>query len=438
MTLGCWSYRWNRFLCQSESADGPTAESATASSCSIRQPTDDSMSWWPDWKCFVRGMSRDACETTDQQVIPLFERYRLLGEKLPYVSLAELPTPVHKVGRLGGVLGANRLYVKRDDLSGVAYGGNKPRKLEFILGEVLQAGAAEVITFGCAGSNHALATTIYGRQVGVHCISMLLHQPNAHCVRRNLLLSYFHGAEMHLCGSERESRWNRPMVLVSTLKQVLRHRVMSGQRPVLIPPGGSSVVGVAGYVNAGFELARQVEGGEIPEPDLIYVACGTLGTAAGLILGLKVAGLSSRVVPVQVAGGDYVNAERVAGLANRVSALLHSLDDSFPLLTVRPADIDIRRGHLGVSYGQFTAEGMEAVSLMQECEGIPLEGTYTGKTLAALMADVRDGYARAKTILFWNTVNSRNLSELTASVDYHDLPRPFHRYFEEDVQPLDR
>ena len=396
------------------------------------------MKEWACMKCFVRSAAHDVCEVEDEQVIPLLQRYPLLGEKLPHVSLADLPTPVQRLDRLGGVLGVERLYVKRDDLSGAVYGGNKPRKLEFILGEVLREGTGEVITFGCAGSNHALATAIYGRQVGVHCTSMLMHQPNAHYVRRNLLLSHHYGAEMHLCGSELESRWNRPMVFLSTLKQMVRHRLASGERPVIISPGGSSEAGVAGYVNAAFELARQVESGEMPEPALVYVACGTLGTAAGLMLGLKVAGLASRVVPVQVTGGDYVNAERMASLVNRTSAFLHSLDDSFPLATVRASDGDMRSGYLGLRYAQFTTEGMEAVSLMRECEGIPLEGTYTGKTLAALMADVRDGRARDKTILFWDTVNSRDLSELAASVDYHDLPRPLHRYFEEEVQPLDR
>jgi 1-aminocyclopropane-1-carboxylate deaminase/D-cysteine desulfhydrase-like pyridoxal-dependent ACC family enzyme len=370
--------------------------------------------------------------------LPLFERYPLLGEKLSHVSLAELPTPVQKLDGLGRVLGVERLYIKRDDLSGTVYGGNKPRKLEFILGEVLRSGVSEVITFGCAGSNHALATTIYGSQVGVHCVAMLMHQPNAYYVRRNLLLAHHFGAEMHLCGAELESRWNRPLVFFATLREMVRSRLLSGTRPVLVSPGGSSVIGVTGYVNAALELVQQVQEGKMPVPDLIYVACGTLGTAAGLILGLEVAGLAARVVPVLVTGGDYVNAERMASLVNRTSVHLHALDTAFPPIAVPPTHIAIQPGFLGERYAQFTREGMEAVSLMSEYEGIPLEGTYTGKALAALIADVRDGWTRDKTILFWNTVNSRDLSELAASVDYHELPRAFHRYFEEEVQPLDR
>lgn len=176
----------------------------------------------------------------------------------------------------------------------------------------------------------------------------------------------------------------------------------------------------------------------MPEPDLIYVACGTMDTAAGLILGLKAAGLRCRVVSVQVTGGGYVNAEGMARLINRTGSLLHSLDDSFSRFELLPSEIDVRRGYLGERYAQFTEEGMEAVGLMKQCENIMLEGTYTGKTLAALVDDVRSGMTQGKTMLFWNTVNSRDSSDVVASINYHDLPDEFHHYFEEDVQPLDR
>jgi 1-aminocyclopropane-1-carboxylate deaminase/D-cysteine desulfhydrase-like pyridoxal-dependent ACC family enzyme len=124
-------------------------------------------------------------------MIPLFKQYPKLEEKLPYISLGEFPTPVQKLERLGMELGVGNLYTKRDDLSGRLYGGNKPRKLEFILGDVLRSGAKEVITFGGAGSNHALATAIYSRQAGLKSISMLMPQPNARYVRNNLLVLYF-------------------------------------------------------------------------------------------------------------------------------------------------------------------------------------------------------------------------------------------------------
>jgi 1-aminocyclopropane-1-carboxylate deaminase/D-cysteine desulfhydrase-like pyridoxal-dependent ACC family enzyme len=371
-------------------------------------------------------------------VIPLFEEYPLLREKLAYVSLGELPTPVQKLERLGAELGISKLYIKRDDLSGKVYGGNKPRKLEFILGNALRSGAREVIALGGAGSNHALATAIYAQKVGLKSISMLMPQPNARYVGRNLLMSYHCGAELHLCGAELESARNSPLVYLATMYQLLRCRLKSGCFPQIIPPGGSSPTGTTGFVNAALELRKQITNGEMPEPEYIYVACGTMGTAAGLILGLKAAKLDSRVVPVRVTSEKFVNAGGMINLIDKTSSLLHSLDASFPRFEFSAADIEIRHDYFGKRYALFTKEGMEAVSLMRESEGIKLDGTYTGKTLAAIIDDAKSGSLQGKTILFWNTLNSRDFSDEISSIDYHSLPRGFHRYFETEVQPLDR
>lgn len=371
-------------------------------------------------------------------MIPLFEQYPLLKEKLAYVPLGEFPTPVQKLERLGTELGLNQLYIKRDDLSGKLYGGNKPRKLEFTLGEALRSKAKEVITFGGAGSNHATATAIYARQIGLKSISMLVPQPNARYVRRNLLMSYHCGAELHLCGVGLESARSVPSVYAATIYQLLRHRLKEGRLPYVIPRGGSSPLGVIAFVNAALELKRQITGGEMPEPEYIYVACGTMGTASGLILGLKAAKLNSRVVTVRVSSVKFVNARAMLELINKTNALLHSLDASFPRFEFSETDFDIRHDYFGKLYALFTDEGMEAVSLMREREGIKLDGTYTGKALAALRHDASSGRLQGKAVLFWNTLNSRDFSDVISSIDYHRLPLPFHRYFEEEVQPLDR
>jgi 1-aminocyclopropane-1-carboxylate deaminase/D-cysteine desulfhydrase-like pyridoxal-dependent ACC family enzyme len=371
-------------------------------------------------------------------MIPLFEQYPSLREKLPYSSLGEFPSSVQKLERLGAELGIGQLYMKRDDLSGKLYGGNKPRKLEFILGGALRSRAKGVMTFGCAGSNHALATAIYARQVGLKSISMLMPQPNAKYVRRNLLMSQHCGAELHLCGTGLESAINMPLVYTASTYQLLRHRLKKGRFPYFVPPGGSSALGVVGYINAALELKGQIASGEMPEPQYVYVACGTMGTAAGLTLGLRVARLGSRVVSVAVSGERYTNTRGMVRLINKTNSLLHSLDASFPKLEFSETDVDIRHDYFGQRYALFTMEGMEAVSLMRDCEGIKLDGTYTGKTLAALIHDATNGGLRGKAVLFWNTLNSRDFSDDISGLDYHDLPRPFHRYFEEDVQPLDR
>jgi 1-aminocyclopropane-1-carboxylate deaminase/D-cysteine desulfhydrase-like pyridoxal-dependent ACC family enzyme len=371
-------------------------------------------------------------------VIPLFEQYPLLGEKLAYVPLGDFPTPVQKLDRLGTELGVSQLYVKRDDLSGKRYGGNKPRKLEFILGDALRSKVKEVITFGGAGSNHALATAIYARQVGLKSVSMLVPQPNAGYVRRNLLMSHYCGAELHLCGADLESARNMPLVYAATVYQLLRHRLKKGCLPYFISPGGSSPLGAVGFVNAALELRGQIASGEMPEPEHIYVACGSMGTAAGLTLGVRAARLGGHVVPVAVHNERFTNTRAMFELINKMNSLLCSLDGSFPKFEFSETDVDIRHDHAGQRYALFTDEGMEAVSLMTECEGIKLDGTYTGKALAALRHDAESGSLRGKAVLFWNTLNSRDFSDDISGLDYHELPRPFHRYFEEEVQPLDR
>jgi D-cysteine desulfhydrase len=371
-------------------------------------------------------------------VIPLFEQYPLLGEKLAYVPLCEFPTPVQKLERLGAELGISQLYIKRDDLSGKVYGGNKPRKLEFILGNALRSKAKEVMTFGGAGSNHALATAIYARQVGLKSISMLMPQPNARYVRRNLLMSHYCGAELHLCGAGFESVRNMPLVYAATTYQLLRHRLKKGRTPYFISPGGSSPLGDTGIVNAALELRKQITSGEMPEPEYIYVACGTMGTAAGLILGLRAAKLSGRVVSVAGSSKKFANTRAMIKFTDKRNSLLCSLDASFPRFEFSETDVDIRHDYFGKRYALFTDEGMKAVSLMRECEGIKLDGTYTGKALAALKNDAKSGRLRGKAVLFWNTLNSKDFSDAISDLDYHDLPRCFHRYFEEKVQPLDR
>jgi 1-aminocyclopropane-1-carboxylate deaminase/D-cysteine desulfhydrase-like pyridoxal-dependent ACC family enzyme len=369
------------------------------------------------------------------RVIPLFEHHQSLAHKLAYVSLGEFPTPVQKLDQLGRCLNLDNLFVKRDDLSGSVYGGNKIRKLEFILGDALRTGAKEVLTFGSAGSNHALATAICARQLGLKSISMLVHQPVARYVRRNLLMSYHSGAELHAYSSIRfVTAPNTPAVLY----QLLRHRFKEGRLPRVIPMGGSSPLGAVGFVNAAFELKGQILRGEMPEPDYIYVAAGSMGTAAGLMLGLRATNSRTRVVAIRVNTESIVNAKLLGNLIHKTNSLLSSLDPSFPRLRFSEDEIDIRHGFFGKQYALFTKGGMEAVALADRYGGIKLEGTYTGKAFAALVDDSKRQRLRDKVILFWNTHNSLDFSEAIATVDYHTLPRCFHRYFEKEVQPLEQ
>ena len=364
-------------------------------------------------------------------MFPLFDMFPELRDRLPRVPLAELPTPAEPMWRLAARLGIPNLYIKRDDITAPLYGGNKVRKLEFLLAEAVRRGCKEVLTFGCAGSNHATATAIYANQLGLRSVSMLLPQPNAHSVRTNLLVSHRFGAELNYYESSEQLNKDLPRVLA-------RHSEETGVEPMVIPAGGSSPLGVAGYVNAALELAGQVRDRLAPRPDLIYVAAGTTGTSVGLKLGFKLAGFKTVVLPVRVTGEAFVNAPAMVELFHEANKLLHEQDESVPLVGFTEEEALIRHDFYGGKYAEYTRESVGAIRILHETEGIMLEGTYTGKAFAALLSDAAAGSLHGKNILFWDTYNSRDLSTLVAGQDYHNLPKPLHSYFEQDVQPLDQ
>jgi len=363
-------------------------------------------------------------------MIELFKSFPALKEKLPYVSLGNFPTPVEKLEKMGKRIGLNNLYIKRDDLSGNIYGGNKIRKLEFILGSTIKTDTKEVLTFGAAGSNHALATSIYAHNLGLRSISMLFPQPNAHYVKKNLLMSHYSGAELHQYP-------NKLLMGPGIIFQLLRHRLKYKHFPEVVPPGGSSVLGTTGFVNAAFELKKHIAENSIPEPDYIYVALGTMGTAVGLLLGLKAANIKSKLKAIRVVDKKIANLEKAEELFHKTNLYLNKSDKSFPAFEFPADQIEINHDFFGKQYALFTEEGMHAVRQMKDTEGIKLEGTYTGKTFAALINDAKEKNMADDVILFWNTYNSKDFSDIIANIDYKELPACFHDYFEKEVQLLD-
>jgi D-cysteine desulfhydrase len=362
--------------------------------------------------------------------LPLFRKFPALKEKLPYVSLAMLPTPVEKVEQLGTAIGLKHLFMKRDDLSGDIYGGNKVRMLEFLLGSALQRNAREVMTIGYAGSNQALALALYADRLGLKCSSYLLPQANAHYVRRNLLASVHTHTRLYAC--------NYVSIVGRMLYGLTRATLQNKKLPGFIQPGGSSPLGIVGYINAALELKEQIDAGLIPEPDRIYVPLGSMGTTIGLMLGLKIAGVRSRIIAVRVLEEIFSSPWLLRRRYRATSAFLHRLDPSFPKLECPREAPEINNDYLGDGYARFTTKDVEAAKLMREHCGIIMSGTYSAKAFAALVGDARKEILKDQTILFWNTYNSRELSAMTDGMDYHLLPQGFHRYFEGDVQPLDK
>lgn len=356
-------------------------------------------------------------------LLPLFAAYPRLGEALPRLALGDFPTPVSAMPRLGAAIGVPTLFLKDDGRSSEFYGGNKVRKLEFLLAAAQRRGAREVITFGYAGSNHAAATAAHAQRLGLRGISMLLPQRGAAYLRTNLLLSLACGAELHEYGST-------PLLVGGTLFQMLRHTLMRGRVPFFVPPGGSSALGTVGFVNAAFELAAQVRAGALPVPDRVYVAFGSMGSAVGLALGFAALGWPTRVVAVRVVPEAYASRRGAMLVWRRLDSLLRARDASFPATTFSGDALEVRDGFLGEGYACFTPEGERAMEMAARSEGLKLDGTYTGKTLACLIADAQAGHLEGRHVVFWNTYNTVDLSSRIAGIEPRRLPHRLQRYFD--------
>jgi D-cysteine desulfhydrase len=355
--------------------------------------------------------------------LPLYVRYPQLEASLPRLALSQGPSPVTELAHVGG----KSLWIKNDGLYGTLYGGNKPRKLEFILPDVQRKGATTIVTFGGLGTHHGLATALYGRQQGLRTVLLLVDQPVNDAVRQQLCWFEQAGATLHYTATTwRTILWTPPLMLRYTAWR-------RGKLPYFLPPGGSAPVGTLGYVNAAFELADQVAAGELPEPKTIVVALGSRGTAAGLALGLHLAGLRSRLVAVRVSDVLPLTPDRVADLANRTARLMRQRGASLPAAKIEPAAITVLSEWLGEGYGYPTREAERAKALLQEKEGLALDLTYTAKAMAAILALLENGRLGEGPTLYWHTYNAlpQPLPE-PGPEDYRMLPTAFHRFFETD------
>ena len=355
--------------------------------------------------------------------IPLFEAYPALEKRLPWTPLGNWPTPVQKLDKLGKAAGHENLWVKRDDLSSDIYGGNKVRKLEFMLADASNKGFKWAVTFGGIGTNHGLTTTVHASRLGIKTALILVKQPLTANVQENLLLDHHFGAEIHYSP-------NTATGLLQTAGVYLR-----GRRVYFIAPGGSSTRGSLGYVNAALELKKQVEAGLLPEPEHIFCALGSKGTQAGLLLGLRLAGMKTRVTGVRVAEKWITKDENIARLANRMVVLLRKYDKSVPQLKFTPDDVYVNPDFFGGLYGRVTGQGLKAMQIMQETEGIGLEPVYTAKTTAAMLnfIAVNPGLKNAP-MLYWHTYNGADLGPvLSANCDYTALPKELHWCFAEKL-----
>ncbi len=379
---------------------------------------------------------------TNGQHHPLFRRFPNMINTLSCVEMGDLPTPVLQCKNLSALFPNVTLYLKNDGLTGKkvdgvrSFGGNKLRKLKYLLGDALAHGHTSVITFGCVGSNHVAQTAVCAQELGLQAISMMVWQPNSYTVRRNLLLQLQSKADIYNL-SDRTLR-----ALIATAV-CCDYKQRYGSVPYVIPVGGSSAIGAIGYVEAAFELKDQIDAGLVPVPDRIYVTLGSGGTTTGLLLGLKAAGIKTKLYcildePESTPGSM---AQKVRQLFEETNDLLLTCDPSFGRYTLEASDFEVFSGFSGEDYGLFTKAGVDAMRCVFEKEGIKLDGTYTGKCCSALFSHLNEDACSGKTVLFWNTFCGESVHDICASVhdgeSYKKLPTSLHSYFETDVQPLD-
>ncbi len=353
--------------------------------------------------------------------LPLFRRFPGLAGRLPRQPLCDLPTPVEDCGALADAVGIGGLHAKRDDLSAPLYGGNKVRKLEFLLADAQARHRREVLTFGFAGSNFAAATAFYGERLGLHCLSMLLPQVPSDYVRSNLSLGLTAGAEIFHAETV-------PRLACRAVLETLK-RPLTGRRvPYWIPAGGSAPQGVAAYINAALELAEQVEAGLLPAPHRIYVAMGSMGTVAGLAIGLVLAGMASQVVAVRVVEKRFASAQGLSELLQRTLRWLGPEVAQQVNAAQALARVEVREEFFGSHYGEVTAKTAAAMEQFAGSTSLRLDGTYSAKAAAALLADADSGRLGEQESLFWHTFNARPLEGLLSTHGL-DIPPAIRPYF---------
>jgi L-cysteate sulfo-lyase len=311
-------------------------------------------------------------------------------EKLPRFPLAQLPTPIEKLGRLSSALGGPELLIKRDDQTGLALGGNKTRKLEFLVGDALAQGADTLVTVGAAQSNHCRQTAAAAAKAGLKC-ELILNGQKPEVPNGNLLLNHVFDAGEH---------WIDRSQRAAKLRELPEQLRTQGRRPYVIGVGGSNGVGATGYVVAMIELMEQLRvSGQHVDHMLFGTSSG--GTQAGLGLGAGITGFNGKLHGLSIDKNEPEHLEyesEVAQIANECAAYIGSD------VRLTQADIKVVYGYKGEGYGVVGELEREAIRLMARYEGIVLDPVYSGRAFGALVDLIRNGvFKRGETVLFWHT-----------------------------------
>jgi D-cysteine desulfhydrase family pyridoxal phosphate-dependent enzyme len=300
------------------------------------------------------------------------------------LNFAHLPTPVEALPRLSQALGGPRLLIKRDDLTGLAFGGNKTRKLEFLVAEARDQGAQTLVSGGALQSNHCRQTAAAAARFGFNCILVLTgeepKQPSA-----NLLLDSLFGAEIVNVANRKD----RDRILQETFDRAGKE----GMKPYLVPYGGSSATGALGYAFAMKELGEQKV-----NPDWIVFATSSAGTHAGLLLGQRAFGYEGQVLGISVDESEDWLKQHVSELASLASEKLGKP------IGFTPGEVLANANYCSAGYGVLTDRDREAIHLFATYEGLLLDPVYTGRAAAGMIDLIRKGFfKRDETLLFLHT-----------------------------------
>ena len=323
-------------------------------------------------------------------------------DKLPRVSLATLPTPLQELPHLSNVLGGPRIFIKRDDLTGIVQGGNKIRKLEYVMADAKQQGADVIITCGGSQSNHACQAGACAKKLGMDTILVLyrhLHPEN----QGNVFLNTVFGSQMEFVGNGLE---DFPLV-VQRMKELAEELRIQGRHPYIIEGGAFQPLGTAGYVNAVAEICQQLKVQGL-KADHLFTTVGTGGTMAGIVLGAKYFHAPFQVHGVSISGQPDELPVAISRQINDTATLIGSD------IRCAPEELDILYDYIGEAYGVPTNAGNEAIELVARTEGILLDPVYTGKCMAGLIDLIRKGtFSKEENVIFMHTGGTSSLFAYT-------------------------
>jgi D-cysteine desulfhydrase family pyridoxal phosphate-dependent enzyme len=304
-------------------------------------------------------------------------------KNLPRVKLAHLPTPIESLPRLSAKLGGPNILIKRDDQTGLAFGGNKTRKLEFLVGEAQELGAKTLVTAGAVQSNHCRQTAAAAARFGFKCTLVLAGDPPQYPSANYLLDQLF---DVDVIWTDWETR-------VEALQREFENLMANGDQPYLVPYGGSNSIGAAGYAYAIRELVYQ----EV-HPDWIVFPSSSGGTQAGMVAGAALYSFKGKILGISVDEPAIDLKENVSALASSVTA---NFEDQ---ILFKPEDILVNDDYCEAGYGVLTDHEIEAVRMFAREEGILLDPVYTGRAAWGLIDLVGKGYfSPDDTVLFWHT-----------------------------------